>query len=81
MRTINTEFHNILDRILREKLEPFKVPSEIRQALKEEMLAFINKPEKKPFGACVLTPEASMAADEEKRNKKPNPNAAKPKII
>jgi hypothetical protein len=70
-----------LDRILRERLEQYEVPQEVRGTLRDEILAFFNRPEKKPYGAAVMTPEASMAADKERKEKKFDPNAAKPKII
>lgn len=59
-----------LDRILRERLEAFSVPQEVRAELRKELLAFFQRPEKKPFGACVMTPEASIAADQARRDKK-----------
>lgn len=70
-----------LDRILRERLEQFEVPQEVRAALRQDLLAFFGRPERKPFGACVMTPEASVAADKERVEKRNDPNNAKPKII
>lgn len=69
-----------LDRILRERLEQFEVPVEVRNALKSEILAFFQRPERQPFGACVMTPEASMAADQERVGKTVDPDSAKPRI-
>jgi hypothetical protein len=71
-----------LDRILRERLDQFEVPVEVRNELRRDILAFFQRPEKKPFGAAVMTPEASMAADQarkEKRAQKPGENT--PKVI
>lgn len=70
-----------LDRILRERLEQFDVPQEVRAALRQDLLAFFGRPERKPFGACVMTPEASVAADKERIEKRGDPNNAKPKIV
>ena len=57
-----------IDRILRERLEQFNVPVEVRTALKNEILAFFQRPEKKPYGAAIMTPEASMASDQARKN-------------
>ena len=53
----------VLDRILLERLAPYDVPTEIRTALRKEIMSFTQRPERNPFGACVMTPEASIAAD------------------
>jgi len=70
-----------LDRILRERLEPFQVPQEIREELRKELMAFFGKPERNPYGACVMTPAASVAADKERMEKRGDPTNAKPEII
>jgi hypothetical protein len=70
-----------LDRILRERLEQFNVPQEVRANLRQEIMVFFGRPERKPFGACVMTPEASVAADKEREKKPFDPESAKPKII
>jgi len=78
----STDPAQTLDRIFRERLEQFEVPAEIRAELRNDILAFFQRPEVKPFGAAVMTVEASMAADQarkEKRTQAPGPNT--PKII
>jgi hypothetical protein len=70
-----------LDRILRERLDQFNVPQEVRANLRQEIMAFFGRPERKPFGACVMTPEASVAADKEREKKPVDPETARPKII
>jgi len=70
-----------LDRILRERLEQFNVPQEVRASLRTEIMSFFGRPERKPFGACVMTPEASVAADKERVEKRGDPNNAKPNIV
>jgi len=70
-----------LDRILRERLDQYEVPQEVRENLRKELLSFFGRPERNPFGACVMTPEASAAADKERAEKRGNPLNAKPKII
>lgn len=70
-----------LDRILRERLEQYNVPQEVRAELRKEIMAFFGRPERTPFGACTMTPEASVAADKERTSKVFDPNSAKPKII
>ena len=78
----STDIAQTLDRVLRERLEQFEVPAEVRNELRRDILAFFQRPEIKPFGAAVMTPEASMAADQarkEKRTQTPGTNT--PKII
>lgn len=58
-----------VDRILRERLEQFDVPVEVRNSLRKEIMSFMERPERNPYGACVMTPEASMAADLQKQGK------------
>lgn len=78
----NTGNTQTLDRILRERLEQFDVPKEIRQEIRKEILAFFGRPESKPFGATVMTGEASMAADQARKEKRPQkPGVNTPKII
>jgi hypothetical protein len=69
-----------LDRILRERLEDFKVPTEVRNSIAEEILAFMQRPERKPYGAAVMTPEASIAADKA-RQRGARADDAKPQIM
>lgn len=70
-----------LDRILRERLEQYGVPLEVRTELRIQLLSFFGRPERKPFGACVMTPDASVAADKERLEKRADPNNAKPRIV
>lgn len=77
----STDLSVTLDRILRERLEAFNVPQEIRGELRKEILAFFQRPERKPFGACVQTPQASMAADQARKEKKTQKGGATPEII
>lgn len=69
-----------VDRILRERLDPFNVPQEVRAELRKELLAFFQRPEKKPFGAVVMSPEASMAADQARREKKTQKGGPTPPV-
>jgi hypothetical protein len=78
----NTDITQTLDRILRERLEQFEVPSEVRQELRRDILAFFQRPETKPFGAAVMTPEASMAADQARKDSKTQePGTHTPKVV
>lgn len=70
-----------IDRILRERLEQFNVPIEVRNELRTELLAFFQRPEKLPFGACVMTPAASIAADQARKLKETQRGGSKPEII
>lgn len=70
-----------VDRILRERLEQYDVPQEVRAELRKDLMSFFGRPERKPFGACVMTPEASVAADKERIEKRADANNAKPKIV
>lgn len=75
------DFTTTVDRILKERLEQFKVPVEIRNEIRNELLAFFQRPEKKPFGAAVMTPAASMAADQARKAKETQRGGATPDII
>ena len=78
----STDLSVTLDRILRERLEAFNVPQEIRGELRKEILAFFQRPERQPFGACVMTPEASIAADQARKEKKgPQKGGSTPKVV
>lgn len=78
----STEIHNTVDRILRERLEQYNVPQPVREEVRREILAFLQRPEKKPFGAAVMTPEASMAADQARKDKLvQKPGSSVPRII
>ena len=77
----SSEIKTTLDRILRERLEQFKVPPEIRNEVRKEILAFFQRPENVPYGACFMTPEASMAADEARIAKKETPGSETPKVV
>ena len=77
----NTDLTATLDRILRERLDQFEVPVEVRNELRKEILAFFQRPEKKPFGAAVMTPEASMAADQARKEKRTQRPGTGPKIV
>ena len=80
MNKLNTNAET-LDRILRERLANFNVPSEIRTELRSELLAFFNRPEKKPYGATVMTPEASIASDQARKDRKVQDSGPTPQII
>lgn len=77
----STDITNTVDRILRERLEQFNVPLETRQELRRAILAFLQRPEKKPHGAAVMTPEASMAADQARKDGKVQEGGPTPQII
>lgn len=70
-----------LDRILRERLDQYNVPLEVKNELRKEILAFFGRPERRPFGATCMTPEASAAADQDRKDKAVNLNQPKPQII
>lgn len=71
----------VLDRILRERLNQFDVPAEIISALRDEILAFFGRPERKPSGATVMTPSASMAADRQRQGHAVDPEDTKPQTL
>jgi hypothetical protein len=70
-----------LDRILRERLEQYNVPVEVRTELRKEISAFFQRPERDLYGSCVMTPEASASADRERLTKEFDPKAPKPQIL
>lgn len=75
-----TDTKTTLERILRERLEQYDVPAEVRAALHDEITAFFERPEKKPYGAAVMTPEASLAADKAREHGE-NVHMPKPRIV
>lgn len=71
-----------IDKILRERLNAFNVPTEIQQSIRNEICAYVGRPEKRIHGACTMSAEASFAADQARMNKKvQSPDSEKPKII
>ena len=81
MNSRSNDLSITIDRILRERLEQYEVPIEVRNELRAELLAFFQRPEKKPFGACVMTPAASIAADQARKAGKTQEGGSKPEII
>ena len=77
----NNNMASIVERILRERLDQFKVPVEVREQIAAEILGILERPERKPYGAAVMTAEASMAADRARERKKASPDDAKPQIM
>jgi hypothetical protein len=66
-------------RILRERLEQFDVPAEVRAELATGLLNLLGRPERTKFGACVMTPEASMDGDRQRRGE--SGTGDKPRIV
>jgi hypothetical protein len=81
MNRSNDDVTLTIDRILRERLEQFDVPPQVRNSIRQELLAFFQRPEKKPFGACVMTPAASMAADQARKDGKTQDGGPRPEIV
>jgi hypothetical protein len=77
----NTQPTAVLDRILRERLDQFDVPLEVRTSLRQEIMTFFARPERKPSGATVMTPSASMAADKQRQGHDVDPDSAKPQVL
>jgi hypothetical protein len=50
----------VIRRIIAERLIDYDVPGEIISSIRDEVLAAVNKPERKPYGATVMTQEASL---------------------
>ena len=72
----------MVDRLMRERLEQFDVPSQVRTGLRNDLMALFERPEKKPYGAVVMTPEASYASDVARKNKNSDdPESSKPTIM
>ena len=82
---MNTEkkmdLQNVIERILRERLEQFEVPLEIRNTIRDELLAFFQRPQTKPFGATCMTPEASMAADKARKAGRVQTDGPTPQVM
>jgi hypothetical protein len=68
-----------VNRILRERLEQFEVPVEVRSELAANLLNLLGRPERNKYGACVMTPEASMDADRQRRGE--SGTGEKPRIV
>lgn len=77
----NNKTADIVERILRERLEQFNVPVEIRNKIAAEILGILERPERKPYGAAVMTPEASIAADRARERGHASKDDAKPQIM
>jgi len=78
----STDLSNTIARIIRERLDQFDVPAEVQAEMRKDILAFFQRPEVKKFGAAVMTPEASIAADQARKAKKVQPPGDNtPKII
>jgi len=77
----NNETPETIDRILRERLDQFNVPVKVRNEIRDTLLALFQRPNKKPFGACVMTPEASIASDQERKLKEKRRGGPTPEII
>jgi hypothetical protein len=58
-----------IDRLLQERLEQFKVPVEVRNNLRIEIMAIVSRPDSGPQGTYVYRPEQSMQGDLERKNK------------
>jgi hypothetical protein len=71
----------VIDRILRERLNDFNVPREIQHNIRDEFIQVLARPERTPYGACVMTPEASLAADKAKQRGTASPDDEKPRIV
>lgn len=80
MSETNNETPATIDRILRERLEQFDVPLDVRNNIAKEILALMGRPERKKHGATVMTPEASLAADKA-RERGARADDAKPRTI
>jgi hypothetical protein len=66
-------------RILRERLEQYEVPAEVRAELAANLMNLLGRPERTKFGACVMTPEASMDGDRQRRGE--SGTGEKPRIV
>ncbi len=69
-----------IEGLLRERLADFKVPHEVRAALVDDIMGAIEAPNRKKHGATVMTHEASLAADQERRHGA-DPSRAKPRVV
>ena len=69
-------------RILRERLNDYEIDPKIIRAIKDEIVTYVMQPQKKVFGASVMTEGASMAADKiQKEGQDLPPQSARPTII
>ena len=68
-----------INRVLRERLEQFEIPVEVRKNIATELLNLVGRPERQKSGVTIMTPEASMDADRQRRGETPIGN--KPRVI
>jgi len=47
-------------RLLAERLMEYDVPGPVISEIRDEIMVIVNTPEKKPYGAAVMTQEASI---------------------
>lgn len=74
--------HKQVMALLQERLNPFKVPNEVMRALRDDIIAIVQAPEKKKSGrAAVMTASASAAADKIRKGEKLPPEAGRPTQI
>jgi hypothetical protein len=72
---------SVIMRLMRERLDSYEIPSATLQELKNEILKAVGTPERTKFGACVMTPQASMAADQQRKGNTVPPGSAKPDVV
>ena len=77
---MTTDTHAILMNLLRDRLEPFKVPNEIIRQLRDDVIDVMTPKVTRKNGAAVMTQEASMAGDKVRMGMA-DPKSAKPKIV
>jgi len=66
--------------MINERLKDFDVPAAVRQSLVDDLVAVATAPSKVKHGATVMTHEASLAADQERKHGA-SPNRAKPQVL
>ena len=71
----------MIDRILKERLNQYQVPIEIQNEIRKELMSAMSRPEKQKKGCTIMTPSASMAADLARKSGKPQVGGEKPQVL
>lgn len=63
---MSAEMRKNIVKLLKGRLNGFDIPNEIFNATAEDIVAEFEKPSRDKHGACVMTADASIAADEDR---------------
>jgi len=73
-------FEQVVYELIRERLKDFDISKDICRGLASDINAASLNPSRNKHGACVMTGEASLAADQERKHGA-DPSRAKPQVM